>query len=317
MLTSQAGIARLAALGRNRRPGISTKQHIIELGKYVSLGLMSGNPSFELQLPAAGSPKLQKGSRWSYFSNELNYTVQHIHPRDYLRAPVVARTTANPRNSPTTRVAPTCWAEGTVKELSNLLAKSYPATTVTQWENLLAKSQCTTEGLFQTAGLAPELYQDTRLIELGSGFGAHSFVNAERTRSRLNNLNFDIPEMLALQQNVLKYLRWNSGNYGLCSKLSFTSSHEELFKEARRDTYAIVSHYAYTEFSLAERERMVQLIADASFVCLVANQHYEGLSNYDYISELANRVGKTLHLGPVCNPNQEKHTRNHTAYLLV
>ena len=303
-------------LAVNPRPEASASRHIKNCIRYFSLASRSGDMNEFHKSDPNSNITLGEENCWEHFSKELDYTVRHIHPKHYLKSPVVYATTARPAIQPDERATPPTSMDDAIHVVCDALVAGYYETNYGQWENLASKSYATMEELFKQAKLDQSLLRSTPIVELGAGFGTMSFVNAQGATHDQKNINYDLPGMSLLQQSVAQYLGQVTNNPSFLNNIEYLSDTATLYDKVDKMDFGIQTFYAFTEFPDGERQKLTELFKKSKFAIIASNSNFEGIDNFAYLDNLAKSIGKKVVSGPVFNPAKLNWHDNHKGFLI-
>lgn len=231
-------------------------------------------------------PKVQIGSKlWQHYNRWLLFQIKYIDPRDWGNTPLIRDVTFVKTDPLQGKVLETISVEN-VNLIKNLATgygnafRGFGIEEIIDWLNryLLILNA------FEEQGISP-LTGVESLSEIGPGFGP---VMALASRKKRSFYSFDTFEMQIIARHVCENAFKGSSNVvyqptNLVDKGSLEFIPEEKF--------AVIAFYSFTEINLAERVKFHALIEKSEYSLIATNERFEGVDNFGYIEELAEKIG--------------------------
>jgi hypothetical protein len=257
----------------------------IRLARVISRYLILGIKNFP-KVNKQVFPKLQIGSKlWQQYNRWLIFQIKYIDPRDWGNTPLIRDVTLTKTDPLQRKVLETISVENVnfIRNLATGYGNAFRGLEIEEIVNWLNHNFLMLNA-FEEQHISP-LAGVESLSEIGPGFGP---VMALASRKKRSFYSFDTFEMQIIARHVCENTFKGSSNI-VYQPTNLVD--EGSLKFIPEEKFAIIAFYSFTEINLAERVKFLPLFKKSEYSLIATNEKFEGVDNFEYIEELAEKIG--------------------------
>ena len=292
--------------GYPNRTGLNLCKVVV---KYLALSTINWPRKNHIEIP-----KLAIESKvWKQYSAWLIFQLQYIRKRDWARTPLI-------RDVTLVQVDPVSAEDmdkiGTdalreIALISHEFSKCFRGLESKSYFNWLCRNHLMLIS-FEHCGASP--YSDGLAVaEIGPGLGPVTSLLSKSTPKIYSYDTFEMQEVHKYVESMVikpnERIQYHTTNLEINDKV----------KIPNEMSYFVIAFYSFTEVNLNEREKYFELIRNARYAIFATNQHFEGVSNFEYLENLAKVLNKKIsHVGvqEIFGLSIPNYVKNHRVYLL-